>query len=150
VGRAVTLGALQALYVLLAAAATGTMPGYMVGVASVLLVAMIGARAVADIRDLPSDKATGTRTLAKVYGTRVTSWILPICVSLATLISLWVYRLGVFDADYLIWSLLCFVPGLVLAWGFPFRPTPNYAFILAYPYWFFALLYMAALYTGSR
>lgn len=149
-GRAVTLGLLQALYVLLAAAATGTISGLMIWVALVFFFAMVGARAVADIRDLPSDIKTKTRSLPKIYGVRVTSWILPCAITLSFLVSLRVYMLGVFDTDYLILTLMSFGPGVILAWSFPFRPTSNYAFILQSLYWSVGILYMLALFFGSR
>ncbi len=149
-GRALTLGLLQALYVLLAAGATGRITGLMWLVAAVFLTAMVGARAVADIRDLPSDLRTGTRSLAKAYGVRATSWILPAAITASSAISLSLYTLGAFDRDYLIWTVLSFGPALILAWSFPFRPTPNYAFILGWPYWGVGILYMLALFLGSR
>lgn len=150
IGRAVTLGLLQAWYVLLAAAATGTITVLMMLVASVFLAAMFGARAAADIRDLPSDALTDTRNLAKVYGIRTASWILPIAITIAAAISLYIYSWGVFDRDYLIWTSLGFGLGLIMAWSFPFRPTPNYAFILGLPFWGTGILYMLALFLGSR
>ena len=149
VGRAVTLGLLQALYVLLAAAATGGIPLLMLWVAAVFFMAMIGARAAADIRDLPTDLLTQTQTLPKVIGVQATSWIMPIAISIAALISLGIYRFGPFDEDYLIWTIASFGPAVVLAWSFPIRPTPNYAFILVWPYWGIGILYMVALVTGS-
>lgn len=149
-GRAITLGLLQALYVLLAAAATGRVSPLMVLVAAVLFSAMVGARAVADIRDLPSDSLTDTRTLAKAYGVRTTRWILPAAVTVASVIALGLYTSGAFDRDYLLWTSLSFGPGVVMAWSFPFRPTPNYAFILGWPFWCVGILYMVALYLGSH
>ncbi len=149
VGRAITLGLLQALYVLLASAATGRISGLMLWVAAVFLTAMFGARAAADIRDLPSDLLTNTRTLPKAFGVRATSWILPISITISSLISLGIYAFGPFDKDYLLWTLVSFGPGLLLAWSFPFRPTPNYAFILVWPYWGIGILYMVALITGN-
>ncbi len=149
VGRAVTLGLLQALYVLLAAAATGRIPFLMLWVAAVFFTAMIGARAAADIRDLPTDLLTQTRTLPKVIGVQGTSWIMPIAITISALISLGIYRFGPFDQDYLIWTIVSFGPAVVLAWSFPIRPTPNYAFILVWPYWGCGVFYMVALVTGS-
>jgi 4-hydroxybenzoate polyprenyltransferase len=149
-GRAITLGLLQALYVLLAAAATGSISGLMIWVATVFFTAMVGARALGDIRDLPSDLQTDTRSLAKVFGIRVTSWILPIAITISLLISLRVYALGAFDKDYLILTFLSFGPGIVMAWSFFSRPTSNYAFILQGFYWSVGILYMLALLIGSR
>ena len=149
-GRAITLGLLQALYVLLAAAATGAISGLMIWVATVFFTAMVGARAMADIRDLPGDLQTDTRSLAKVFGIRMTSWILPIAITISLLISLRVYTLGAFDKDYLILTLLSFGPAIVMAWSFFFRPTSNYAFILQGFYWSVGILYMLALLIGSR
>ena len=148
VGRAITLGLLQALYVLLAAAATGGIPVLMLWIAAVFFTAMVGARAAADIRDLPTDLLTETKTLPKVIGVRGTSWIMPIAISISALISLGIYMFGPFDQDYLIWTIVSFGPAVILAWSFPFRPTPNYAFILVWPYWGIGILYMVALVTG--
>jgi len=147
-GRAITLGLLQALYVLLAAAATGTISGLMIWVALVFFTAMVGARAVADIRDLPNDLQTETRSLPKVFGVRLTSFILPIFITISFIISLHIYTFGTFDKNYLVCTLLSFGPGVVLAWSFPFRPTPNYAFILIGPYFGIGILYMLALLLG--
>lgn len=149
VGRALTLGLLQALYVLLAASATGRIAPLMVVVSLVFLAAMFGARAAADIRDLPSDMKTDTRTLAKVYGIGPTSWILPVAVTIAASIAFGLYRSGAFDADYLLWTSISFVPALIMAWVFPFWPTPNHAFIIVYPYWGVGILYLIALLSGS-
>jgi 4-hydroxybenzoate polyprenyltransferase len=148
VGRAITLGLLQALYVLLAAAATGRIPVLMLWIAAVFFAAMVGARAAADIRDLPTDLLTETKTLPKVIGVQGTSWIMPIAITISALISLGIYQFGPFDQDYLIWTLVSFGPAVILAWSFPFRPTPNYAFILVWPYWGIGILYMVALVTG--
>lgn len=149
VGRAVTLGLLQALYVLLAAAATGGISVLMLWVATVFFMAMVGARAAADIRDLPTDLLTQAKTLPKVIGVQRTSWIMPIAITISALISLRIYRFSSFDEDYLIWTIASFGPAVVLAWSFPIRPTPNYAFILVWPYWGIGILYMVALVTGS-
>ncbi len=149
VGRAITLGLLQASYVLLAAAATGEIPVLMLWIAAVFFTAMVGARAAADIRDLPTDLLTETRTLPKVIGVQGTSWIMPIAITISALISLGIYIFGPFDQDYLIWTIVSFGPAVILAWSFPFRPTPNYAFILVWPYWGIGILYMVALVTGN-
>ncbi len=149
IGRAMTLGLLQALYVFLAATATGAIPPVMSWVALVLFVSMFGARAFADIRDLPHDQRTGTRSLPKVYGVRATSWIAPVAITTAAAIALFTYTLGAFDADYLIWTLLAFVPGVALAWLFKLRPTPSYAFVLGLPYWSLGVCYMLAIVLGS-
>ncbi len=149
IGRAITLGLLQALYVLLASAATGAISPVMGLVALVLFVSMFGARAAADIRDLPHDRRTETRTLATVHGVGATRWIMPGAVSLAAVIAVYVYTLGAFDTGYLIWTLVAFIPGVALAWSFALRPTPNYAFALAWPYWSLGVFYMLALVLGS-
>ena len=149
IGRAVTLGLLQALYVFLAATATGAILPVMSWVALVLFVSMFGARAFADIRDLPHDQRTGTRSLPKVYGVRATSWIAPVAITTAAAIAFFTYTLGAFDADYLIWTLVAFVPAVALAWSFKLRPTPNYAFALSWPYWSLGICYMLALVLGS-
>ena len=140
---------LQALYVLLAAAATGRIAPLLVVISLVFLAAMFGARAAADIRDLPSDVKTDTRTLAKVYGIGPTSWILPVAVTIAASIAVGLHWSGAFDADYLIWTSVSFTPALVMAWFFPFRPTPNHAFIIVYPYWGVGIVYLIALLAGS-
>ncbi len=121
----------------------------MLWIAAVFFTAMVGARAAADIRDLPTDLLTETKTLPKVIGVRGTSWIMPIAITISALISLGIYRFGPFDQDYLIWTIVSFGPAVILAWSFPFRPTPNYAFILVWPYWGIGILYMVALVTGN-
>ena len=150
IGRAVTLGLLQAIYVVLAAAASGKIAPFVLLVAAVFFTAMFGARAIVDIRDLPNDALTDTRTLVKVYGIRITSWILPVMITISFMISLSLYTSGIFDRDYLILTLISFIPGILLAWSFPLFPTPNYAFILSVPYWCIGIFYMAALFLGSR
>ncbi len=150
IGRAVTLGLLQAIYVFLAAAASGKIAPFVMPVAAVFFTAMFGARAIVDIRDLPNDALTDTRTLVKVYGIRTTSWILPVAITISFMISMSLYTSGIFDRDYLILTLISFCPGLFLAWSFPLFPTPNYAFILSFPYWCIGIFYMAALFLGSR
>jgi 4-hydroxybenzoate polyprenyltransferase len=149
-GRMVTMGLLQALYVLLAAAATGTFPAFMIMIAIVLLAAMSGARVVADIRDLPSDIDTDTVTLAKAYGIEKSKWILPLTMTTAFGLGLALYPLSPFDFDYVIWTVAGFGMGLVLAWVFVFNPTPNLAFKLGLPFWGAGILYMVALYLGGH
>jgi 4-hydroxybenzoate polyprenyltransferase len=119
-------------------------------VALVFFVSMVGARAVVDVRDLPHDRQTRTRTLATVYGISATRWILPAALSLAATIALYVHTLGAFDRDYLIWTLLAFAPALAFAWSFALHPTPNYAFALGWPYWTVGILYMLALVLEVR
>ena len=149
IGRAITLGLIQALYVLLASAATGAISPVMGSIAFVLFVSMFGARAAADIRDLPHDRQTGTRTLATVHGIPATSRILPVATTLAAVIALYVHQLGAFDSDYLVWTLVAFVPAVAFAWSFALHPTPNYAFALSWPYWAIGAVYMLALVLGS-
>ena len=118
-------------------------------VAVVLFVSMFGARAMADIRDLPHDQRTNTRSMAKVYGIRPTSWIPPVALSVAAGVAVHIHTLGAFDTDYLTWTVLAFVPAVALACSFKLRPTPNYAFVLSLPYWGLGVCYMLALVLGS-
>ena len=122
----------------------------MILVAIVLLAAMSGARVVADIRDLPSDLDTDTVTLAKAYGIEKSKWILPLTMTTAFGLGLALYPLSPFDIDYVIWTVVGFGVGLVLAWVFVFNPTPNLAFKLGLPFWGAGILYMVALYLGGH
>ena len=126
-----------------------TLNPVLVVISLVFFFAMVGARAAADIRDLPTDATTSAQTLPKVYGIGPTSWILPLAVTVAAAISVGLGRSNAFDSDYIFWTLVSFTPAVVMAWSFPFRPTPNYAFILVWPYWGVGVLYMLALLMGS-
>jgi 4-hydroxybenzoate polyprenyltransferase len=73
IARALTLGLLQALYVLMGGAAGSLSPGIWL-IAAMFFFAMFGGRGMIDIRDFPQDEATRVQTLPRRYGIKRTAW----------------------------------------------------------------------------
>jgi 4-hydroxybenzoate polyprenyltransferase len=127
--RAVTLGLLQALYVLLGGAARNVSPGLGL-IAGFFFFAMFGGRGMIDIRDFPQDEATRVRTLPKRYGIRRTAYFTSVCLLISYALSLAVYFTGEFSNIYLYLDLAFIAVGLVCAWLFATRPSPRLAYSL--------------------
>jgi len=127
--RALTLGLLQALYVLMGSAAGSLSLG--LGLfAAMFFFAMFGGRGVIDIRDFPQDKVTRVQTLPKRYGVKRTAQFASLCLLVAYALSLAVYFTGEFNAIYLYLDLVFIAVGLVCAWLITTRPTPGMAYAL--------------------
>jgi len=127
--RALTLGLLQALYALMGGAAGCFSPG-LVLLAAMFFFAMFGGRGMIDIRDFPQDAITRVQTLPKRYGVKRTAQFTAICLLIAYALSLAVYWTGEFTPIYLYLDLAFIAIGLVCAWLFATRPTPELAYIL--------------------
>jgi 1,4-dihydroxy-2-naphthoate octaprenyltransferase len=83
-----------------------------------------------DIRDFPQDAITRVQTLPKRYGVKRTAQFTAICLLIAYALSLAVYWTGEFSPIYLYLDLAFIAIGLVCAWLFATRPTPELAYIL--------------------
>ena len=129
VARALTLGLLQGLYVLMGAAAGSLSPG-LVLLAGMFFFAMFGGRGMIDIRDFPQDEATRVQTLPKRYGIKRTAQFTGVCLIISYILSLAAYFTGEFSAIYLYLALVFTVVGLVCAWLFVTRPSPKLAYTL--------------------
>ncbi len=127
--RALTLGALQALYVLIGSAAGHLTPGLML-LAGMFFFAMFGGRGMIDIRDYPQDVVTRVQTLPMRYGVKRTAQFTAVCLLIAFALSLAPYFTGDFNTTYLYLDLLFIAIGLVCAGWFAARPTPKLAHIL--------------------
>lgn len=127
--RAATLGGLQALYVLIGAAAGRLSPGLAL-LAGMFFFAMFGGRGMIDIRDFPQDQVTRVQTLPKRYGVKRTARLTGICLVTAYALSLAAYLTGEFGAAYLYLDLVFIAGGLVCAWLFVTRPSPRLAYVL--------------------
>jgi 4-hydroxybenzoate polyprenyltransferase len=129
--RALSLGLLQAQYVLLGAAA-GRVSRGMLLLAGMFLAAMMGGRAMTDIRDYPADAATTVQTLPKRYGLKASAWITAALLHLAFALSLAAYATGEFNRLYLYLAIPYVLAGLSGAWLFALRPSPRLAARLTY------------------
>jgi 4-hydroxybenzoate polyprenyltransferase len=127
--RAITLGMLQLMYVLMGGAAGGLSPG-LVLLAVTFFFAMFGGRGMIDIRDFPQDKATRVQTLPKRYGVKRTAQFTAVSLLVACILSLAVYFTGEFNALYLYLDLVFVAIVLVCAGLFAARPSPRLAYVL--------------------
>ena len=127
--RALTLGLLQGLYVLLGAASGRLTPGLGL-LAGMFFFAMFGGRGMIDIRDFPQDKVTRVQTLPKRYGIKRTAQFAAFCLLIAYALSLAAYFTGEFSIIYLYLDLAFIAVGLVCAWLFATRPSPRLAYTL--------------------
>lgn len=127
--RAFTLGLLQALYLLMGASAGRLSPGlgFMAGT---FFFAMFGGRGMTDIRDFPQDRLTRVQTLPKKYGVKRTAWFTGICLVISYVLSFGAYLTGEFNVVYLYLDLVFVAVGLVCAWLFVRRPSPELAYTL--------------------
>ena len=127
--RALTLGLLQGLYVLLGAASGYLSPGLWI-LAGMFFFAMFGGRGMIDIRDFPQDKVTRVQTLPKRYGVKRTAQFTAFSLLIAYALSLAAYFTGEFNSIYLYLALVFVAVGLVCAWLFATRPSPRLAYNL--------------------
>lgn len=127
--RAFTLGALQALYLIMGASA-GRMHAGLWFLAGMFFFAMFGGRGMIDIRDYPLDRETRVKTLPKVYGIKNTALFTLVCLVIAFALSLAAYFTGEFNRIYLYLDLLFILIGMICAVLFASRPTPRLAWQL--------------------
>jgi len=131
IARALTLGLLQALYLLM-----GGMAGHLsfgIGIlAGMFFFAMFGGRGLTDIRDFPQDEATRVRTLPKRYGVKRTVQLTTISLLIAYALSLAAYFTGEFSNIYLYLDLVFIGVSLTCTLIFAMRPSPSLAYILTY------------------
>jgi len=131
--RALTLGALQALYLLMGGSVGGLTPALFI-LAGMFFCAMFGGRGLTDIRDYPQDMVTRVNTLPKRYGIQHTAQFTAACLAAAYLLSLAAYFTGEFNTLYLALVLVFVGVGLVCALWFAARPTPRLAQALTIVY----------------
>jgi len=127
--RALTLGLLQGLYVLMGSVTSKLSPGLAI-LAGMFFFAMFGGRGMIDIRDFTQDKATCVQTLPKRYGVKRTAQFTAICLLICYALSLAAYFTGEFSIIYLYLDLAFIGVGLVCAWLFATCPTPRLAYVL--------------------
>jgi 4-hydroxybenzoate polyprenyltransferase len=129
IARALTLGLLQALYVLLGGLAGQLSVGLLL-LAGMFFFSMFGGRGMIDIRDYPQDQETRVQTLPKRYGVQRTAWFTAICLLIAFALSLAAYQTGEFGPIYLYLDAVFVGVGLACAGLFVARPTPRLAHVL--------------------
>ena len=131
--RALTLGLLQALYLLMGGATGSLSPGLWL-LAGMFFFAMFGGRGMIDIRDFSQDEATRVQTLPRRYGTTRTAWFTAVCLVISCVLSLLAYYTGEFTAIYLYLDIVFIVVTLAGAGLFVRYPTPRLAYILTIVY----------------
>jgi 4-hydroxybenzoate polyprenyltransferase len=127
--RSFTLGLLQGLYAMMGAVSGQLNLGLWL-LAGMFFFAMFGGRGMIDIRDFPQDKATRVQTLPKRYGIKNTARFTAISLLIAYALSLGAYFTGEFNSVYLYLDLVFIGVGLVCAWLFAAKPTPQLAYRL--------------------
>jgi len=131
IARALTLGLLQALYLLMGAMAGHLSFGSAI-LAGMFFFAMFGGRGLTDIRDFPQDEATRVQTLPKRYGLKRTVHLITISLLIACTLSLAAYFSGEFSTIYLYLDLVFIGVSLTCTLIFARRPSPGLAYILTY------------------
>ena len=132
-GRALTLGLLQALYLIMGGTAGSLSPGLGL-LAGMFFFAMFGGRGMIDIRDFSQDEATRVPTLPRRYGTKNTARFTGVCLLISSALSLAAYFTGEFSAIYLYLDIVFIVVTLEGGWLFVINPTPRLAYILTMVY----------------
>ena len=127
--RALTLGLLQALYLLMGGVAGHLSLGLGL-LAGVFFFAMFGGRGMIDIRDFSQDESTRVQTLPKRYGMKRTARFTAVCLLVSCALSLSAYFTGEFSIIYLYQDIAFIVVTLVGAGLFVIRPSPRLAYIL--------------------
>ena len=127
--RALTLGLLQGLYVLMGGASGSLSIGLWL-IAGMFFFAMFGGRGMIDIRDFPQDKETRVVTLPKRYGIKRTAQFAGVYLFISYALSLAAYFTGEFTPIYLYLDLVFIAVGIVCALLFMARPGPKLAFKL--------------------
>ena len=92
-GRALTLGGLQGLYVLTGGGA-GTLTSAVWLLAGLFFLAMVGGRGMIDVCDLAPDEAAGVATLPRRYGVQRTALFSAVCLLIASALSAAIYATG--------------------------------------------------------
>ena len=127
--RALTLGLLQGLYMIMGGIAGSLSTG--IGIlAGMFFFAMFGGRGMIDIRDFPQDKETRVMTLPKRHGVKRTAQFTGICLFISFALSLAAYFTGEFSPIYLYLDLVFIIVGIICAVLFMRRPSPELAFRL--------------------
>lgn len=128
--RAISLGVLQGVYVLIGALCADNLNLAAGLMALFLFFAMTGGRAVGDTRDLPHDMKVDTMTLPKKYGPRGASIFLLVNQFIAYGIGIGTYFTGEFKIGFLICMIITVVIGSIMSIIFVIKPTPKVANIV--------------------
>lgn len=128
--RAVSLGALQGMYVLVGGLSAGAFGWGVVLTAIFLLFAMTGVTVLEDVRDLPYDVRTGKMTLPRRYGVHRAALFLLANETIAYLVAPSAYWVGALGLGYLYCVLAIIVLGTMIHIAFVARPTPRMAGVI--------------------
>ena len=127
--RALSLGLLQALYMLMGGTVGTLSPGIVI-IAVMFFFAMFGGRGMTDIRDFPQDEETRVMTLPRRYGIKRTAYFTGTCLFISYALSLAAYFTGEFTSIYLYLDIVFIVVGIICACLFMRRPSPELAYKL--------------------
>lgn len=128
--RAITLGVLQGLYVIMGALVAHNLKLSAGLMALYLFFAMTGGRAAGDTRDLPHDLKVDTMTLPKKYGPRGGAIFMLVNQFLAYGVGIGTYFTGIFKIGFLICMIITAVIGTIMSIIFVIKPTPKVANIV--------------------
>ena len=129
VGRALTLGGLQGLYVIMGGAA-GAFNATVWLLAALFFCAMVGGRGMIDIRDLAQDQVAQVDTLPGRYGVQRTAWFSAVCLLISAAISLAINWTGELGPLYLPLDLAFIAVVVGCAALFVARPAAKMAYAL--------------------
>ncbi|MEW5816368.1 MAG: UbiA family prenyltransferase [Spirochaetota bacterium] len=124
--RALTLGLLQALYILMGGSAGHFSPGLFIA-SAMFFFAMFGGRGMIDIRDFPQDTETPVQTFPKRYGVKRTALFTTGCLAVSYALSLAVYFTGEFTILYLYLDAIFIAVGVICTVLFAVKPSPSLA-----------------------
>jgi 4-hydroxybenzoate polyprenyltransferase len=125
--RAISLGILQGLYVIIGGIASGNFNFGVLLIALFLLFAMTGGRVMGDVRDLPHDIKANTLTIPQKYGLVWSKIFLIINEIIAYIVAISVYWIGALSIGYFYCMLLIAVIGTIINLVFIIRTTPRIA-----------------------
>jgi 4-hydroxybenzoate polyprenyltransferase len=131
IARALTLGLLQMLYVLMGGSATRLTPALWI-ISGMFFFAMFGGRGVTDIRDFAQDKATRVRTLPMLLGMRGAAWFTFVNLVIAFCLSYAAWLTGEFTRIYLYLDYAFITLGMLCAVWFVMRPSPKMGLYFTY------------------
>jgi 4-hydroxybenzoate polyprenyltransferase len=125
--RAIGLGAIQGLYVVVGGLAARNFGWGIVFTALFLFFAMTGGRVMGEVRDLPHDSKVNTATIPLRYDRRWMSTFLLVNEVIAYIFALSVYFVGALGLGYLVCILAVIVAGMAINLVFVLNPAPRIA-----------------------
>ena len=125
--RAISLGVLQGLYVIIGGLAAQAFGLAAVLAALFLVFAMTGGRVMGDVRDLRHDIMVDTKTIPRKFGLKWAAIFLIANEIIAYGVALSVYWTGAFGPGYLYCIIVIIAAGIIINTIFVIKPTPKRA-----------------------